>query len=88
MSSEDEEETFVGHEGHEVVADLQGTTTEFREEDDEPDDDSGQGEAHEDIQDDALHTFTGHRGICNQPQHPKASDKYCGKYLTAPFHAS
>lgn len=66
MSSEDEEDTFVGHEGqlhegHEVVADLQGNT-DFREEDDEPDDDTGQGDGQEHNQDDALHTFKGHRG--------------------------
>lgn len=66
MSSDDEEETFVGHEGqlhegHEVVADLQGNT-DFEEDDDEPDDDTGQAEAHEHSQDDAVHTFTGHRG--------------------------
>ena len=63
MSSGDE--GFVGeggqlHEGHEEVASLSGPASTHEEEDDgseeEPD---GQ----ESVQDDSLHTFTGHNGM-------------------------
>lgn len=68
MSSEDEEEHFVGdehglHEGGEVVADLVGDDMQQSDED-ASEDEEGVPENADQDPDDSIHTFEGHKGQC------------------------